>query len=149
MTSTSKQSNPAGHVVQPQGTAVQDAYSKLLGITVIHVGAGEATVTMQLREDMGNIHGTPHGGAVFSLADSALALASNSHGIAAVALDVTISFCRPAPIGSVITATAVEENLTRSTGLYTITVTGADGKLIATARGTVFRTGKPTAQISG
>ncbi len=120
-----------------------DAFSTALGMTIVQVGTGEATVAMTVREDMTNVHGTPHGGAIFSLADSALALASNSHGTAAVALDVSITYCRPAPIGSTVTARAVEENLTRSTGLYTITVTGADGKLIATARGTVFRTGQP------
>lgn len=126
--------------------ATLDAFSTALGMTAVHVGPGEATVAMTVREDMVNVHGTPHGGAVFSLADSALALASNSHGTAAVALDVTITYCRPAPLGSKITARAVEENLTRSTGLYTITVTSEDGKLIATARGTVFRTGQAMPQ---
>lgn len=120
-----------------------DAFSRMLGIETVEIGVGTATLRMRLREDMQNIHGTPHGGVVFALADTALAAASNSHGIAAVALDVTITYCRPAPIGSTLTATAIEENLTRSTGLYTITITLPDGKLIATARGTVFRTGKP------
>ncbi|WDL98287.1 hydroxyphenylacetyl-CoA thioesterase PaaI [Alicyclobacillus sp. ALC3] len=123
--------------------ATLDAFSTALGMSVVQVATGEATVAMTVREDMTNVHGTPHGGAIFSLADSALALASNSHGTAAVALDVSITYCRPAPVGSIVTARAVEDNLTRSTGLYTITVTGEDGKLIATARGTVFRTGQP------
>ncbi|MDQ0190323.1 hydroxyphenylacetyl-CoA thioesterase PaaI [Alicyclobacillus cycloheptanicus] len=131
--------------VSPEEVTGFDPFSKLLGIEVVRVAEGQATVQMRLREDMANVHGTPHGGAVFTLADTALAIASNSHGVAAVALDVTITFCRPAPIGSLLTATAVEDNLTRSTGLYTINITSDTGKLIATARGTVFRTGKSTA----
>jgi acyl-CoA thioesterase len=121
----------------------QDPFAQLLGIQVIDVVPGKAVIQMAVDPKMANFHGTPHGGAIFALADTALALASNSHGIAAVALDVTISYCRPAPVGSQVTAIAVEENLTRNTGLYGITVHGEDGKLIASAKGTVFRTGKP------
>jgi acyl-CoA thioesterase len=114
-------------------------FARLLGMEVVDVSPGQASVRMTVREEMLNAMGTPHGGAVFALADTALAVASNSHGPMAVALDVSITYCRPAPVGAVLTATAVEENLTRSTGLYNITVTSEDGKLIAVARGTVFR----------
>jgi acyl-CoA thioesterase len=114
-------------------------FAELLGMEVVEVSPGQASVRMTVRDDMLNAMGTPHGGAVFALADTALAVASNSHGPMAVALDVSITYCRPAPVGAVLTARAVEENLTRSTGLYNITVTSEDGKLIAVARGTVFR----------
>lgn len=121
----------------------QDPFAQLLGIQVLNVVPGKAVIQMTVDPKMANFHGTPHGGAIFALADTALALASNSHGISAVALDVSISYCRPAPIGSQVTAIAVEENLTRNTGLYAITIHGEDNKLIASAKGTVFRTGKP------
>jgi acyl-CoA thioesterase len=114
-------------------------FAELLGMEVVDVAPGVACVRMTVREDMLNAMGTPHGGAVFALADTALAVASNSHGPMAVALDVSITYCRPAPVGAVLTARAVEENLSRNTGLYNITVTSDNGKLIAVARGTVFR----------
>ena len=119
-----------------------DPFAAYLGIHIEHVSPGAATVTMRLTEAMRNAHGMPHGGALFTLADTAFALASNAHGVISVALDVTITFCRPAPIGTVLTATASEVNLTKRTGLYEMNVHDESQKLIATARGTVFRTGQ-------
>lgn len=111
---------------------------------LVDVKAGIATVEMAVRSELMNPHGTPHGGAIFSLADSALALASNSRGLEAVALDVSITYCRPAAIDSVLLATASEINITKRTGLFDIRVEREeDGKLVASARGTVFYTGRP------
>lgn len=118
-------------------------FAQALGIEVVSVREGHAILKMKVRPDMANSQGIPHGGAIFSLADTALALASNAYGTVAVALDVSISYCRPAPIGSIVIATATEENLTRRTGLYALTVETEDGKLVASAKGTVFRTGEP------
>jgi len=42
-----------------------------------------------------------HGGVLFSAADSAFAFACNSHGILSVALDVSITFTRPAKEGEI------------------------------------------------
>lgn len=120
-----------------------DPFSQLLGMRLVALDAGVATVEMSVSPKLMNPHGTPHGGAIFSLADSALALASNSRGLEAVALDVSITYCRPAAEGSVLYATATEMNLTKKTGLYDIRVEREDGKLVASARGTVFFTGRP------
>ncbi|QQE78064.1 hydroxyphenylacetyl-CoA thioesterase PaaI [Alicyclobacillus sp. SO9] len=120
-----------------------DAFSTLLGMQLIETGEGSARVQMTVRKDMVNPHGTPHGGAIFSLADTALAVASNSHGIEAVALNVNLNYCRPAAVGSVVTAVVTEDNLTKKTGLYSMNVYGSDDKLIASGKGTVYRTGRP------
>lgn len=120
-----------------------DAYSELLGMKIVSVTQGCAVVEMNVRADMINPHGTAHGGSIFSLADTALALASNSHGIEAVALNVNLTYCRPGMVDSTITATVTEQNITRSTGLYSMEVHREDGKLVASGQGTVFRTGRP------
>ncbi|WP_054970775.1 hydroxyphenylacetyl-CoA thioesterase PaaI [Alicyclobacillus ferrooxydans] len=120
-----------------------DPFSQLLGMRLVDLKPGIGTVEMTVGPEHMNPHGTPHGGAIFSLADSALAVASNSRGLEAVALDVSITYCRPALNGSVLRATASELNVTRRTGLFDIRVEREDGKLVASARGTVFYTGNP------
>ncbi|MEX1407313.1 hotdog domain-containing protein [Hydrogenibacillus schlegelii] len=46
-----------------------------------------------------NFHGTANGGAVFALADVAFAVASNSHGVPVVGVQMTISYMAPAGAG--------------------------------------------------
>lgn len=120
-----------------------DPFARHLGIDIIDVEPGTARVTLRLQDWMCNAHGMPHGGLLFSLADTAFALASNAYGVIAVALDVSITFCRPAAIGALLTGTAAEINRTTRTGLYELNVHDDAGRLIATARGTVFRTDRP------
>ncbi len=85
---------------------------------------------------------TVHGGILFSAADSAFAFACNSHGILTVALDVSISFTRPARAGDLLTVEAKELHLGNKTGLYEVRTTNADGELIALFKGTSYSTSK-------
>ena len=55
----------------------QDAATAALGIEVLALGPGRATMRMTVRPDMVQGHGTCHGGIVFSLADSAFAATCN------------------------------------------------------------------------
>jgi acyl-CoA thioesterase len=76
------------------------------------------------------------------LADSCLAFASNSHGIQAVSVETSISHTRAVKSGDVLTAVSAEMNLSRSIGIYHITVTDQGGTTVALFKGTVYRTGK-------
>jgi acyl-CoA thioesterase len=116
-----------------------DRASQNLGMTLLTVEAGGATVSMTVRPDMTNGHGICHGGIIFALADSAFAFACNSHGPATVAAAVSIDFLTPAKVGDVLTAIAKERWLGGRTGLYDLSVTRADGTLIAHARGRSHR----------
>ncbi len=118
-----------------------DRASQQLGIDLIAVAAGIASVTMTIRPDMSNGHGICHGGFIFALADSAFAFACNSHGPATVAAAVSIDFLVPAKPGDVLTAVAKERWLSGRTGLYDLSVTRADGTVIAHARGRSHRLG--------
>jgi acyl-CoA thioesterase len=100
---------------------------------------------MTVRADMTNGHGICHGGFIFALADSAFAFACNSHGLPTVAAGVTVDFVAPARVGDELTATAREQWLGGRTGLYEMTVTGQDGKVLAFVRGRSHRLGRPTA----
>lgn len=106
--------------------ATRDAAGQLLGIAVVDVAPGLATVRMFVRPDMVNSHGTCHGGIIFTLADTAFAHACNSHGPPAVAASASIDFLRPAPAGATLTAMAVEQFHRGRTGLYDVVVTAGD-----------------------
>lgn len=115
-----------------------DLFPKSLGIEIIEIIPGHASVAMTVEKSMTNFHSTVHGGAVFTLADTAFALACNSHGIPAVALSVNIDYFAPAKPGDRLVATADEVQRTRKTGNYHVTVTSADGTKIAFIRGIAY-----------
>ena len=113
----------------------QDGASRGLGMSLDDVGPGRAAVSMTVAETMLNGHGLCHGGFIFSLADSAMAFASNSHGAAAVAQHCTITFLRPGRRGERLTAEAVERGRHGRSGLYHVCITGDDGSVVAEFRG--------------
>ena len=120
-----------------------DFFSQWLGVEVLETGFGTCRLSMKVRKDMLNGFGILHGGVTFSLADSALAFASNSYGKLSVALDASMSYPAASKQGDVLTATAEELSLTNKTGLYLITICNQDNKNIGIFKGTVYRTGKP------
>jgi acyl-CoA thioesterase len=112
-----------------------DVASQQLGITITNVAPGRATATMRVRDDMVNGHGICHGGFVFTVADTALAFASNSYDEVTVAAGADITFLEPVSVGAMLTATAVERARRGRTGLYDVTVTEDDGTVVAEFRG--------------
>lgn len=119
-----------------------DPMSQWLGITRILDGPGVSVLRMKVRKEMLNGFSIAHGGITYSLADSALAFASNSHGIQSVSVETSISHVSPVKEGDELETEVTEVNLTRSTGLYYVTVKNQEGKAVAHFRGTVYRTGK-------
>lgn len=116
-----------------------DRYIRMAGVRTEEVKPGYARVAMTVEDKHLNSLDNTHGGAVFTLADAAFALAANSHGQVAVGLNMSISFVKATRLGDVLTATATEDKLTRSTGLYRIEVTDQSDELVAVAEGLVFR----------
>src|SRR5262245_57508328 len=99
-----------------------DLFSQWLGIEVVKAGEGESVLKMKIRKEMVNGFGIAHGGIAFSLADSALAFASNAYGRLSVALDCSISFPVAVNINDILTATVSELSLTNRTATYLIEV---------------------------
>ena len=124
-----------------------DYFTKWMGIEVDKVAQGYCLLHYTIKKDMLNGFGTVHGGVLFSAADSALAFACNSHGILSVALEVSISFTRPAFEGQLLKVEAQEVNLSRTTAIYDIKTYNEESKLICLFKGTVYRTGKPVGEI--
>ncbi len=115
-----------------------DPYCETLGIDLVKLERGAARTELEIREDLLNFHGTPHGGAIYSLADAAFAAASNSHGETALALETNISYLDVVETGTTLTATAEETHVSGRTAEYEVIVT-ADDERIATFRGRVYR----------
>lgn len=112
-----------------------DRASAGMGMSIVDVDEGSATLTKTVLGEDVNGHGICHGGIIFSLADSAFAFACNSRNQATVAQHNTISFIAPAQAGDRLTAIAREVSLTGRNGLYDVAVTNQDGVMIAQMRG--------------
>jgi acyl-CoA thioesterase len=111
-----------------------DAASAALGMRVEDLGEGRAVVSMVVRDDMVNGHDLCHGGLIATLADSAFALACNSHGPVTVAAGFSIDFLEPARLGQVLHAEAREVSLRGRSGVYDVTVRAGE-TVIAEFRG--------------
>jgi acyl-CoA thioesterase len=116
-----------------------DRASLALGMKLEDVGVGYGKMSMTIRPDMLNGHGTCHGGFIFTLADSAFAYACNTHNQVAVAAGCNIEYLRPVNEGDVLTATAHQIALVGRNGISDIVVTNQHGEIVATFRGKSVR----------
>jgi acyl-CoA thioesterase len=103
-----------------------DAASKSLGMRIVTVGPGTATLSMTVREDMINGWDLCHGGLIAALADSAFAFACNSYNRVTVAAGAEIRFRRPTRLGDLLVATATERERAGRDGVYDVLVTVGD-----------------------
>ena len=117
------------------GLFANDRASKAMGMQVLDVTPGHATVSMTVRPDMLNGHDTCHGGIIATLADSAFAFACNSHGEMTVASGFSIDLVAPAVLGDVLTARCTEVTKAGRTGVYDTDVSNQRGERIAVFRG--------------
>ena len=119
-----------------------DAFSQWLGIEIIKVEEGFCELNLTIREEMTNGFKIAHGGITYSLADSALAFASNSHGRKSVSVETSISHTKQCLVGDVITAKAIEKSISHKIAIYEITITNQKDETVALFKGTVYRTSK-------
>ena len=110
----------------------------LIGIRLTSVGNGSATAELTVTSMHLNGVDICQGGALFSLADYALAAAFNYTDESVVSLDVSISYCKPAKSGTRLVAEAKETVRTRSTTVGEVIVKDQDGRIICLARGRGF-----------
>jgi len=116
-----------------------DKLVNIFGMKIHQVETGYALVTMEINETHLNAAMVCHGAAILALADVAFALASNSHGTLALALEISINYLRPAKVGDKLKAICKEENLGKKTGLYITKVFNQDEKLVAMMKSTAYR----------
>jgi acyl-CoA thioesterase len=116
----------------------QDRYARFLGVEICEWGQGTAKAKLELKDKHLNSVNTVHGGVIFSLADSAFSVASNSHGNVAVAIQVCISYFKAVSSGTLY-AEAKEVSRNPKLATYLIEVTDDDGSLLGLFQGTVYR----------
>jgi acyl-CoA thioesterase len=117
---------------------LKDSFGKECGVILLEASPGKARVKMEITEKHLNSHGTVHGGAIFTLADTAFAVASNSHGIPAAAINSHISYVKSVTSGTLYAA-AEEISLNPKIATYLVSVTDESDENIATFQGMVYR----------
>jgi acyl-CoA thioesterase len=101
------------------------------GIEIEEAREGYSRIRMRLRADMLNGHGIAHGGMIFALADTAFAYACNSRNVRTVAAQASIIFLD----GEALVAEAEEQALAGRSGVYSVRVSGEDGRPVASFQG--------------
>lgn len=125
----------------PQEFFQNDIFAARAGIELIEIKEGYSKAQMVITEEHLNAGKRTQGGAIFTLADLALAAAANSHGVLAFSLSSNITFLRSSGPGDTLYAEARERYMGRTTGYYQIDITNQNGDLIATFESSVFRKG--------
>jgi acyl-CoA thioesterase len=115
-----------------------DRFAAHAGVELIDIAPGRATARMAVKEHHLNAVRIVHGAAIFTLADLVFAMASNSHGTVAVAINAHISFLK-AVRGGTLTAEGHEVSRDARLASYTIDVTDDTGDLVAVFQGMVYR----------
>jgi acyl-CoA thioesterase len=115
-----------------------DRFATLTGIEILEVGTGYCKAKMKIEDKHLNAANVVQGGAIFTLADLAFAVASNSHGQLALALNVNISFLKGKSSGTLF-ATATELCNPKRIGAYDILITDENDELVARFNGLVYR----------
>lgn len=116
----------------------QDAFSQLLGMELISIDKGSCVLRCEVTHSMTNGFAIAHGGITYSLADSALAFASNACGVHCFSVDTNIAHLRKVKLGDILTAACTESHRGKRTGVYVVDIQNQDGKRVAYFRGTVF-----------
>ena len=125
----------------PQEFYKKDLFADKVGVELLEIKEGYSKASLLIKEEHLNAGHRTQGGALFTLADLALAAAANSHGALAFSLSSNITFLRSRGPGDILYAEARERYAGRSTGYYQIDITNQKGELIATFESSVFRKG--------
>jgi len=126
------------------GMLANDRASLALGMKILEIGPGAATLSMAVREDMLNGHDICHGGFMATLADSAFAFACNSYNELTVASGFAVDFLAPARLGDLLTARCTEVSKSGRTGVYDVDLSNQRGERVAVFRGRSYTLrGKP------
>jgi len=115
-----------------------DRYAALTGVEIVEARTGYCKACLIIEDKHMNAANVVQGGAIFTLADLAFAVASNSHGQLALAINVNISFLKAAS-GGILYAVATEVTEPGRLGAYDVLVTDDEGEIIARFNGMVYR----------
>ncbi|EQB39571.1 hypothetical protein M947_06150 [Sulfurimonas hongkongensis] len=118
----------------------QDRFAKLLGFHIESIEEGSATVSTTIKEEHLNGADVVHGGFLFSLADFAFAIASNSKNNLSLGINANINFQKAKSCGKLF-AKAKELSDGKKIATYEVRISDEGDNTIATFTGTVYRKG--------
>lgn len=118
----------------------RDPFGQWLGLELGEVHLGTCRLRFRVRPDMLNGFGSLHGGVAFAAAESAFALACNTHGRQSVSLTATMDYLETGRLGDVLTVDAREESLKEKVSVYQLRLINQHGTLLAMFKGTAYRT---------
>ena len=121
-----------------KGMLDNDAFSQILGMEIKALELGYCQLSCPVTAQTTNGFGIAHGGLTYSLADSALAFASNTYGQQCVSIDTQIAHLAKVQLGDQLTANCVEIHRGKRTGIYEVRIENQNNKLVAYFKGTVF-----------
>ncbi len=107
-----------------------DRFATETGCVIVSADADKVVCEMPIKDGLLNAHGAVMGGAIFTLADFAFAIASNYAGVPSVAIECNIRYYA-ATKGSKLIATCTTDKDGRALGHYTVEITDDLGKKIA------------------
>lgn len=116
----------------------KDRYAALTGIEIVEARRGYCQARLTIEDKHLNAANIVQGGVLFTLADLAFAVAANSHGQLALAINATISFLSSKTSGTLY-ATATEVGVPKRLGAYDVLVTDEEGLVVARFNGMVYR----------
>ena len=117
----------------------EDAFSQWLGIEVLSANEGSSSLMLVVRKEMTNGFGIAHGGISYSLADSALAFASNNLGRQSVSIETSISHLEKIETGDVLVASCSKVSESHKIGVYSVQIRNQKDLLVADFKGTVYK----------
>ena len=119
-----------------------DPFATYLGVVIEEVAEAYARVSLKVKPEYLNAVERAHGGAVYMALDQAFAVATNSRGVSAVLLTMTVNYHAGAPCGTTIVAEARPVDIRRKISVWNLEArTREDNTLIASARGIVYHQG--------
>ena len=119
----------------------QNPYVNLLGMHITKLEEGQAVLSMSVTPNHTNLYNMVHGGALASLADTAMGIACATTGKKIVTLEMNMNFIKGAPPQSALTAIGKVVHNGKSTLVAECDIVDLHHVLIAKARGTFFVTG--------
>lgn len=121
----------------------KDRYAALTGIELIENSTGYCKARMKIEDKHLNGAGLVQGGAIFTLADVALAVAANSQDYMSLTVNVNISFLSGRSEG-ILFATATEVSDPNRLGAYDVLITDEENRVVARFNGMVYRKQRKT-----
>jgi acyl-CoA thioesterase len=114
-----------------------DSFSHWMGVEVVDITAGSCRLECTVKDEMLNGFNVVHGGITYSLSDSALAFASNSHGYRCMSIETSIAHVNMVRSGDQLTVQCNELHRGKSVGIYAISIHNQNDELVSKFKGTV------------